>query len=187
MKKLLFALAVAFASVSGSMAQDEVFVKGSKVLNVGVGLGSYQTGSMVIPPIAISGEYGITDALISSTGQGYIGVGGYLAYTSSKESFGYDSHSFDWKYSYLIIGARGAFHYQFVDKLDTYAGVMLGYNIGSVSYSGDGGHGLPKPSVGGFIPSGFAGARYYFSDNLAVYGEVGYGIAALELGLSVKF
>jgi hypothetical protein len=33
----------------------------------------------------------------------------------------------------------------------------------------------------------FAGARYYFTDNLAVMGELGYGIAWLKIGVSLKF
>ena len=186
MKKLIFALAIIFAGASVSNAQD-VFVKGDKVLNVGVGLGGNLGGSgykSTIPPISISGEYGLTDALLKN-GKGYVGVGGYLAYTANKYTNTYAGHEYGWKYSYIIIGARGAFHYQLVDKLDTYAGVMLGYNIASSSAFGDWtGSG---DSVGGFTYSGFIGARYFFTDKFAAFAEVGYGIANLELGLAVKF
>ena len=33
----------------------------------------------------------------------------------------------------------------------------------------------------------FAGARYYFSDNIGVMSELGYGIAWLKLGIAFKF
>jgi len=191
MKKIIFTLAVMFACVSASIAQDDAFGKGSKVLNLGVGLGSYIGGSgykSTMPPIVLSGEYGLTDALIKKTGKGYVGVGGYLAYTANKYSWGdYDGKDAGWKYSYIIVGARGAFHYQFVDKLDTYAGVMLGYNIASTSAYGPTGWSGAGNSVGGFTYSSFVGARYYFNDKFAAFAEVGYGIAALELGLAIKF
>ena len=191
MKKLLLVLAVTFASVSGSMAQDDVFTKGSKVLNIGVGLGGNLGGSgykTAIPPIVISGEYGLTDALIKKTGEGYVGVGGYLAYSSNKYEYGeINGKDYGWKYSYIIIGARGAFHYQFVPKLDTYAGVMLGYNVASASVYGHDTWNVDSDSRGGFTYSTFAGARYYFTDKFAAYAEVGYGIANLELGLAIKF
>jgi len=191
MKKLFITLAVIFAYVSASTAQDDVFQKGDVVIHAGVGLGSYLGGTgykSTLPPIIISGEYGLTDALIKKTGKGYVGVGGYLAYSANKYEIGtYDNDKYGWKYSYIIVGARGAFHYQFIPKLDTYAGVMLGYNIASSSYYGYSGYTGTASSAGGFAYSGFAGARYYFSDKLAVFAEVGYGIAALELGIALKF
>ena len=192
MKKILLVLAICFAGVSVSKAQDDVFTKGDKVLHVGVGLGSYLGGTgykSSIPPIVISGEYGLTDALIKKTGKGYVGVGGYLAYSSNKYSWGdWEGHDVGWKYTYIIVGARGAFHYQFIPKLDTYAGVMLGYNIASSSaYGSSGWSSNYSNSVGGFTYSGFAGARYYFKDSFAAFAEVGYGIAALELGIAIKF
>ena len=186
MKKIILALAICFAGVSVSKAQDDVFTKGDKVLNIGVGLGGNLGGSgykTSIPPISISGEYGLTDALLKN-GKGYIGVGGYLAYTSNK--YTYANFDYGWKYSYIIVGARGAFHYQFIPKLDTYAGIMLGYNIASSSAYGDWSANTEN-SVGGFTYSGFAGARYYFNDTFAAFAEVGYGIANLELGLAIKF
>lgn len=33
----------------------------------------------------------------------------------------------------------------------------------------------------------FVGARYYFTDNFAVMGELGYGIAVLKIGVALKF
>jgi len=181
MKKFLFAkILVVFLTLFcfnwDISAQDDAFNKGDKVAQAGIGLGSYISWSgysSTVPPIAASFEYGIVDLF---DGKGAVGVGGYLAYTS----FGYKG-DFNWTISDLIIGPRGLFHYQFVDKLDTYAGLMLGYDI--VSY----GQKDSNLSGSGFISSWFVGARYYFANNIAVYGELGYGIAPLELGISYKF
>jgi hypothetical protein len=163
----------------GTYAQD-VIQKGDKIINLGIGLGSYlgYSGySQKIPPISGSFEYGIVDHLFDD--HSAIGVGGYLGYTSWKSK--YKEHG-DWTVSDLVIGVRGSFHYQFVDKLDTYAGVMLGYDI--VSYSDKVGDSLGGSSA---AFSTYVGARYYLSDNIAVYGELGYGVAALELGVAFKF
>lgn len=160
----------------GTFAQD-VFNKGDKVVNLGIGIGTYlgYTGySNSLLPISGSFEYGIIDNLIN--GKAGIGVGGYMAYTSWENKILSNETVSD-----FILGARGSFHYQFVDKLDTYVGVMLGYDI--VSYS----HTDANLSGSGVSFSTYVGGRYYLTDNIAVFGELGYGIAALELGVSFKF
>ncbi|MDR3340692.1 MAG: hypothetical protein LBT25_11505 [Candidatus Symbiothrix sp.] len=169
---MVVALCLSFSF--GTYAQD-VFKKGDKVVNLGIGLGTYggYSGfSSSFLPISGSFEYGILDNLIN--GKAGIGVGGYLAYTSWKNK------ATDWTASDFIIGARGSFHYQFVDKLDTYVGLMLGYDIYNSSYSGSDGSSSVSFST-------FLGARYYLTDNIGVFAELGYGVAALELGVAYKF
>jgi hypothetical protein len=170
---MIFALCLGFSA--GTFAQE--FSKGDKVVNLGVGLGTYlgYTGySNKVTPISGSFEYGLFDNLFDE--HSAIGVGGYLAYTS----WGSKSSN-NWTVSDFILGARGTFHYQFVEKLDTYAGLMFGYDV--VSYS----NASAELAGSGVASSFFAGARYHFTRNLAVFGELGYGIAALELGISIKF
>ena len=77
-----------------------------------------------------------------------------------------------------MLGARGAFHYQFVEKLDTYAGLMLGFD--AVMSSG-------ASATSGLGFSGFLGGRYYIKPKLAIYSELGYGIAYLSAGVALKF
>ena len=189
MKKFIFTLAIMFACVSISKAQEDVFQKGNVVLGVGIGIGNTLNSagySSTIPPIVISGEYGITDALIQQTGKGYVGVGGYFAYTANK--YKYYETDYGWKYSNMTIAGRGSFHYQFVDKLDTYAGVIAGFNISSKkSYGYWGSVSYAVASQEGFIYSTFVGARYYLTDNIAVFGEAGYGFNLFEAGIAIKF
>lgn len=163
---------------------QNTFNKGDKVVSLGIGLGDYIGGSgykTSIPPIALSGEMGIVDGLINDRAS--IGIGGYAAYLSKKYEWRSD---LSFKYTYLIFGAKGAFHFQFVDKLDTYAGVLLGYNVASVKL-GDDDFDYKPEAAGGVAYSTFAGARYFFKENFAAYAELGYGIAALELGIALKF
>lgn len=182
-KKIFLILALMGGIVSGIQAQN-VFSKGDKVVHLGVGLGSYLGGTgytSSIPPVLVSYEQGIVDNLID--GNASIGLGGYLGYTANKWNATNDS---GYKYSYLILGARGAFHYQFIDKLDTYAGLMLGYNIVNGKWFGSGTETNPVATSSSVAYSVFLGARYYFTDKVAVFAEVGYGIAALELGVAFR-
>ena len=185
MKKVLFVIVAGIIASAHLNAQESSFLKGDKVLNLGLGLGStlysgsYYVGQ--IPPVSASLEIGIVDGLAE---KGVIGIGPYLGYSSYK----YEYSGYGWKYSNIILGARGSFHYPLVDKLDTYAGVLLGYNIVSSKEFGD-----PIPgnddsfASSGLAWSGFIGARYFFSDAIAAMAELCYGIAWLNLGVALKF
>lgn len=84
-----------------------------------------------------------------------------------------------------MIGARGAFHYPIVDKLDTYGGVTLGIISRSWKWNGSVNrtdHPTRKPYTGDL----FVGGRYYFSDKFAAMGELSLA-AYLTLGISMKF
>ena len=177
-KKVLFAALALAGSVSLANAQ-EIFQTGTKVVNVGVGLGGTLAGT-TIPPLSVSFDYGVKDNLINGE-NGSISAGGYIGYTASSIDFGVSKL----RTSYAILGARGAFHYQFIPKLDTYAGIMLGYNISSSSWSGAAVDGVK--SYGGFAYSTYAGARYFFKENIGAFAEAGYGIAYLNLGVTCKF
>ncbi|MDR1331406.1 MAG: hypothetical protein LBK07_04810 [Tannerella sp.] len=136
-----------------------------------------------MPLISGSFEYGIVDGLID--GKASIGVGGYLAYTSRKHEVVRD---YGYKYSNFIVGARGAFHYAPIPVLDTYGGAMLGYDIVSSSTYGTAsgiGHYTADASEIGY--SVFVGVRYFFARNIAVFAEMGYGVAPIEAGISFKF
>ena len=110
MKKFFLPLLALALFVVPATAQN-TFNKGDKVVNLTVGLGnglySGSAFSNVTPAIASSFEYGVKDELFDENSS--LGVGGYLGYTGPK----YDSGlGFGWKYSDIIIGARGAVHYQ---------------------------------------------------------------------------
>ena len=177
-KKVLFAALALAGSVSLANAQ-EIFQTGTKVVNVGVGLGGTLAGT-TIPPLSVSFDYGVKDNLINGE-NGSISAGGYIGYTASSIDFGVSKY----RTSYAILGARGAFHYQFMPKLDTYAGIMLGYRVAS-SWSGSEVAGTAQ-SASQFDYSTYAGARYFFTENIGAFAEAGYGVAYLNLGVTCKF
>ncbi|MDR1632550.1 MAG: hypothetical protein LBR97_06690 [Dysgonamonadaceae bacterium] len=161
----------------------QLFSKGDRVINLGIGVPSYLGGNgyeTKLPLISGSFDYGLFDGLLEE--KAAIGVGGYLGYTANRFKYagnqGYD-------FSYLIIGPRASFHYNFVDKLDTYAGLLLGCNIVSSSSYGNPG---PKPDNGSrLIPALYFGGRYFLTDNIAGFAEIGFGISLIDVGVSFKF
>jgi hypothetical protein len=185
MKKLLLVLLVAGLSMTQLLAQESTFNQGDKVLNLGIGIGStfysgtgYKAG---IPPISASLEFGVKDGVLD---KGTIGIGGYLGYSSHK----WEYSGWGWKYTNIILGVRGVFHYPLVNKLDTYTGLLLGYNIATSKEFGTAVFGYNySASSGGVAYAWFVGGRYYFSDSFAVMAELGYGITYLNLGVALKF
>ena len=125
MKKLILLFVAIVFSLTQMLAQESTFVKGDKVLNLGIGFGGRYTGSGMttsVPPLSASFEVGVKDGVLE---KGSIGVGGMLAYSSHK----WEYSGWGWKYTSIVIGARGSFHYPLVDKLDTYTGLLIGYDI----------------------------------------------------------
>lgn len=182
MKKILLLFVITGFVTTGLQAQEPVFVNGDKVLNVALGLGNslywgtnYRTQ---VPPISASLEFGVADEIID---KGSIGVGPYLGFSSTK----YEYLNAGWKYSNIILGGKGNFHYPLVDKLDTYAGLLIGFNIATSREFGSP-SGTDSYARGGLVWAGFIGGRYYFSDNLAALAELGYGIAYLNIGIALK-
>jgi len=177
MRKLFITIVLCFALVSVSSAQD-IFAKGDIVVNAGIGLiNRLNTGTgwkTAVPPVMLSGEYGIIDKLIN--GKASIGAGLTLGYSVRKFEH---SVAGTYKYSNLALGTRGSFHYQFIDRLDTYTGLMLGYNI----VSGEGNY-----SKSDILWCFYVGARYCFTKNFAVMAEIGEdNIALITLGVAWKF
>jgi len=161
-------LFVSFTLVEGLKAQS--FLKGQQTLHLGIGLG----GGIGLP-IGLGYEKAISDR---------IGVGAYAAFATEKESYG---SGIGWRYNYILATAKGSYHFAVKgEKLDPYAGLSLGYNIASVKWEGSGSAPFSS-SAGGFLWGIHVGSRYWFSDKLGAFGELGYGISLLNVGVALKF
>jgi len=182
---LLLASIVPFTTLNA-----QLFDKGDMVFSAGLGLGSTYAGGwnsyykISVPPIFVAGDYCLREDL----GPGNLGVGGILAYSAYKYTYDYGTDNYGWKYTTFIIGARGSYHFtDLVDKLDLYGGLVLGAKIVNSKEFGD------YPGTGytvngsGVLVEVFGGARYYLTDNFAGMAELGYGIAWLKIGVSLKF
>lgn len=147
--------------------------KGDFLLNAGIGLGYYYAGGV---PLLVSGEWAVSDVIT---------VGPYLGYTS----YNYNWFGGKWRYTFLDIGVRGSYHFSELfeirnEKVDVYGGAFLGFLVSS--FSGDDNFGYNDPYGGGVRLGIHAGARYFFSEKVAGYGELGYGIAPLAIGFTFK-
>ena len=175
-------------------AKAQLMDEGVSMINLGAGFGGLYKysglGYVSTPTISLSYEMGV----FPDIGPGTISIGGLIAYKSTDYDWGglmyYRQH-----WSYLIIGGRGAYHYDFSwdKKFDPYAGFMMAYYI--TSYSIDSNDPL-KSDPSWLLDSGYSnyigmsfyvGGRYFFSDVFGAFVEAGYGYSFLTGGLSVKF
>ena len=179
MKKVLFSLAILAFAFSANAQKESTslsFDNSTSYLHAGIGFGGgYYSGSITLPPVSVSYEKAVTDK---------ISVGGIIGYSGSKYSY---LSSYDYKYTYLLFGARGNYHFATSDKLDPYAGLTLGYNVVSVS-TPSGSQDFNYTAKGSALLFGAQiGANYYFSSNLGAFAELGYGIGVLTIGVTAKF
>ena len=175
-------LLVAALAVPGvASAQDNAWHQKDMVISAGVGIGMAGVyGTSSTPPIFASFETGVADKIT---------VGGLVAYSGSSDDLIFVKYS----YSYIVIEARGAYH--FLDhnpKIDVYGGVGLGYNIVSASATWKDQAdqnlfgGRYSASASYMLFDVFAGGRYYFTPKFAVQAEVGYGVGFVRLGVAYK-
>lgn len=183
MKKLILPFVLIALFILPGIGQN-TFVMGDKVLNLSVGLGnrlySGAAYSNITPAIAGSIEVGIKDDLFDEYSS--LGVGAYVGYTGAKYTYG---PGYGWKYSDIVLGARGSVHYQFIESLDSYAGVMLGYDIVNSKTFGNGTV-IGNATGSGFDFALYVGGRYYFTEQIAGLLELGYGIAYFNVGVAIK-
>ena len=189
MKKLIFALALGLLAVfNAQQINAQSYGKGHTDLHLGIGLLGTYYGSGVhslIPPVNVSFETGVAEN---------IGVGGFLGFSTANYKYDAFGTKYRWNYTYILLGARGAYHVgsllEMDSKWDPYGGLMLGYYIANATFHSDdpnineANYSSPVSSSVGW--SLFAGTRYQISDKFGVYGELGYGFALVNVGLHLK-
>ena len=185
-KTLVGVMAALFLLITFSLqVKSQMFSVGDKDLNLGIGFGTHwgNIGTIGIPPVSISMDYGFKDDL----GPGVLGIGGFVGIATSKYKYSTYLGDYGWKYTNILIGARGTYHMEFIDKLDTYAGVIIGLRYTKAKEYGDW-FGTTLDSNGGLYPEvGFyVGGKYFVADNIAIFGEIGYSIAYLTIGATFR-
>ena len=136
MKKKLFFLVAVFCFLGLGVQAQETMSKGQLVGSLKVGFSDYGL------PLGLSADYGVVSGFIN--GNAAVSVGGEVGVYISDV------------YTHLSLAARGNFHYEFVDNLDTFVGL----NLGVLGRS--------------FALNGHLGARYYFG-KFGVNVEFGMG------------
>lgn len=186
MKKFLLGLVALFGlAVASSEVEAQSFVKGNDIVSAKVGLGTNFDFSG-IPPIGITYEHGLIDDVFKNGWDVNLGLGAEVDFWSNK----YTNILVTQSFYHSFFGVRGALHKEFVNNLDTYAGISLGmvYNKYSI---GDSNNDKILKELGynqlGFGYSTFVGCRYYFHPNWAVNAEAGWGVSLINVGMTYKF
>lgn len=187
MKKVIL-LGLLFGLGIMSPTFSQAFDVDTKVVALGLGLGSSigpSGNASQFPGISLQYEQGMWDV----GGPGVISLGGYVGYKGY--SYKYSAMGIDTKssWNYTIIGVRSAYHFTGLenDKLDLYAGLMLGYYFVNYKVSNNQGFSGGGGSYGNsFSMDIYAGARYYLNDKIGLFGELGYGVAFLNVGAVLK-
>lgn len=186
MKKLYIKLApcillLAFLTRPALNTYSQTFDLEDKVLSFGIGFGyayGFVGGASSWPAISVSFEKGFREL----TDIGIISLGGIVSLQHASVE--------DLKWNDFIVGARGTLHVTKldIDNVDVYGGASLGLRF----YSSPELVGIwpdwewkSETSVGPFFGF-FAGGRYFFTDKIAAFGEVGYDVAWFKLGISAK-
>lgn len=169
MKKIVVLIILFSGCFLFTNVKAQSFMKGTKTINLGLGLGGYGLGLLG------SAEVGVTDDISAGIVAGI-----------SRRSYGFIGSN--WSVNYLAIGGRGSYHFGRIlseagvnmDKLDPYLGVTLGFRSVGYDNAFDGYSGVGT----GVMFGGYGGVRYQLNDKFALMAEGGSPFSSL--GISFK-
>jgi outer membrane protein W len=181
-KAAAFVSAIACVAVTATTAAAQakggsaIFTTGYTDIGPTVGLGGLNGASA-----SFGGRFEHAIKPLPDLGNGMLGIQVAAEYYSWSSNF----VGYGWSYKYIPIGVTANYHFKLDEpKIDPFVGLGLGYNIVSCSLTGTINTDCGYNSGIYFI--GRAGARYFFSPSMALYGDVGAGGATLNVGLMFK-
>jgi hypothetical protein len=153
---------------SSHTAAAQGFAPGYTDIGPVLGLGSIGDANL-----AFGGRFEAAIKTLPSMGDGVLGIQAGFQYYSWSNG--------DFSVSYIPIGVTANYHFNMVDtKFDPFVGLGLGFQIASCDSPGIPGGCSGHSSEIYFV--GRAGARYFVSDKVALYADIGAGGATLNLG-----
>jgi hypothetical protein len=185
-KAVLFSIVLGILGAASVSALDLTSfpstISGSHALiNAGVGLGSARYGRISIPPLTAT-----VDIPVAIGGLPF-SFGGMFGFTQSRWTYWGNDYL---AYNVFVFGGRANYHFNFeVDKLDVYAGLTLGWELGHWSSSNEVDDSWLNyyGNYSGFHFGVQAGIRYFFIPIIGVFAEAGYGLAYIKVGMAFKF
>lgn len=195
MFRLTLFASLVMLSLTTLNAQKTQFKKGD--LDLALGLGILPTfvvdGAKVqVPPVSLRLGYRVSDNFSLSA---------FTAYSSSSQVQPdiLTDNTVRVENDFLMVGIRAAAHASRIENWDIYGGFSLGYNIPMVEKTlivaedaeptrdDFDPHRHTRQAENNFTFSGFVGATYFFKEkNLGVFGELGYGVSILNVGVNFK-
>ncbi len=187
---LSFNLNSTFAQKAKPTVKEIEYNKGQFEIQAGIGLMPTfvsQNASTRIPPVNIVLNYRINKVF---------NLGAYLGHSSSE----YKGLKVDKDHpgpsdlylqnDFYLVGLRAEGHFN-RERVDFYGGAMLGYNFSDIKTNIEGStrrlDGVDiDDSEGIFTYSGYVGLKYALTPKMGVYGEIGYGVSLISLGVSYR-
>ena len=195
-----------FSSSSNKMTKrngrgGDAFAEGKMIITVGYGfpnvgksvLKTYESyaGYKVsgFGPLSVKGEYALSDKIGFGLSVNYVSFAATWIEDGTDAAGNTIPYTYTFSRSSVSVLGRMNIHFATSEKLDPYWGVGAGYRTGSYKFTSN------DPFYTGnitfpTIPFGFEttiGLRYYFSDNIGAYVEMGYAKALIQGGLALKF
>jgi len=180
MKKSVYVLVFIFTIVLSASAQLN---EGDNLLGVSLGFWAKRN----VPTFGISYENQIVQA-----GIGTIGIGGIFRFYTYSDNY---PNGDSWKYTFTSLGFQSNYNFNQISdgKFVPFAGLVLGYNNVSSTYTDVTKHGVYQYNSAysnGVWIWGQVGMRYFFSPSVAGSVRLGggnYDFNTLELGVDFKF
>jgi hypothetical protein len=175
----IIVLASVAVSARPAAAQSPV-VPGFTDIGAVVGIGGINGASL-----SLGGRFEHAFMALPDLGNGTLGIMVSVDYYSHSYDYGGFAGAYSFSYKWIPIGVTANYHFKLEStKFDPFVGLGLGYTVVTASCSGQFcGSGAYSSAIY-FI--GRLGGRYFFSDNLALYADVGAGAATLNAGLMFK-
>ena len=161
------------------------YKKGTIEVDAGIGLVPTFTNidsKSRISPLSLTVSYRIKE---------HLRLGTYFGFSSTRMSTPIDEKgtTMNVQNDFYLVGLRMSGHVQ-RDRMNFYGGAMIGYNFSNVSTD------IPEIErvnnivlVDGkdlFTYSGFIGVKYLATEKMGIFGEIGYGVSLITLGVSYK-
>lgn len=173
-------------------AQKTIIEPGTLQFNAAIGVVSTYFKDDVqtsVPPVSVSAEVFVSPN---------ISIGLYGAYTQAKGERAYENadvlESYDNKTKQFAL--KSSFYTNEMNNWRVYGGVLTGVSMADVdkdssTIKGDTSDNEPSfsrpESPNTFMFSGFVGVQRRVKKHVFAYGELGYGISLVNLGLSYRF
>ena len=162
-------------------AQDQIVKVGYTDVGGVIGFGAVGSG------LSFGGRFERAIKELPDLGGGTLGIAVSVDY----HSYGQDYIGYSWSYKFIPIGVTANYHFNLENKkIVPFLGLGLGYTAVTCSFEGLGVSGNDLCGYdSGIRFIGRAGARYFFKENMALYGDAGTageGGSALNVGLTFK-
>lgn len=180
---------------SATLTQAQSTQIGKLSFSAGIGIvPSYIADDAVVntPPVNARLTYQFTQNFSLS------GFVGYSSATTNSPYIISDGQQTLLSNKQTLVGLRGEMRKEISQKFDVYGGGMVGFNHSNlrefdkntgetISREVDGPTPFdPNASNNNFLYSGFVGSTFYFTKDIGVFAEVGYGVSLLNTGVTIR-